>query len=343
MAMESLLYQTNKDNLVTCQTCHHYCRIPPGKRGICRVRENQDGRLVFLAFDRVIAASVDPIEKKPIYHLKPGSRSYSIATPGCNLKCQFCQNADIAQMPQNNDGLIKGMPVSPNTIVVQALEKGCKSISYTYTEPTIFFELAYETAKLAKKNDLLNVFVTNGYMSPEALGMLSGILDAANVDLKSFDPGFYSTYCGATLKPVLQNLKQMKKMGILLEITTLLIPGLNDDADQLSAMADFISTDLGPETPWHISRFHPSYQMMDRAVTPVSALEAAYEIGKNAGLHYVYVGNLPGHDSEHTRCQKCHAVVIHRHGYQVDVNMLESDNDPAARCPECSTPVYGIF
>jgi len=340
--MESLLYNRLDNKNVVCHTCNHFCKIKPGKRGICGVRENQEGKLVFLAFDRVIAASVDPIEKKPIYHLKPGSLSYSIATPGCNFKCDFCQNADIAQMPKDLNGTIKGMPVSPNTIVVQAMEKGCDSISYTYTEPTIFFELAYETARLAKQKGLLNIFVTNGYMSLEALDMFDGILDAANVDLKSFDPGFYTTYCKAKLEPVKENLRQMRKMGILLEITTLLIPGLNDDPDQLSGMAEFIANDLGVETPWHISRFHPTYQMTDRPVTPLAALEKAYKAGKQAGLQYVYIGNMPGHDSENTHCHSCQALLVQRHGYQID-NRLAQDSDGQGKCPKCGTQIHGIY
>ncbi len=336
--MEALLYDHLENNQVRCRVCNHFCRIKPGRRGICGVRENQDGKLVFLAYSKVIAASVDPIEKKPVYHLKPGSFSYSIATPGCNFKCDFCQNADIAQMPADSSGMIQGRKIAPEKIVADAVKTGCDSIAYTYTEPTIFFELALDSARLAKKEGLHNIFVTNGYMSPDALDLLSGVLDAANVDLKSFDPEFYKKYCKASLGPVKDNLKQMKKMGVLVEITTLLIPGLNDDTEQINAMAGFIADDLGPETPWHISRFHPAYRMTDRPVTQAAALEKAYEAGKQAGLRYVYIGNLPGHFSEHTRCHFCSNIVVQRHGYQIK-NYLKQDG----RCPECDTPVHGIY
>lgn len=340
--MESFLYKKLDNNAVQCLTCSHYCRIQPGKRGLCGVRENKDGMLDFLTFDKVIAASVDPIEKKPMYHFMPGTRSYSVATVGCNFACDFCQNADIAQMPKDRNGMLKGMPVSPNTMVVQAVEKACQSISYTYTEPTIFFELAYETGRLAKEKGLFNIFVSNGYMSSEALNKLDGILDAANIDLKSFDPEFYRKYCQAKLEPVKQNLVQMKKMGILVEITTLLIPGLNDDPEQLNQMARFIANELGEETPWHISRFHPTYQMTDRPVTPVESLEKAYDAGVKAGLHYVYLGNLPGHESESTRCHGCGAMLVERSGYQVK-NRILSQEDHTGQCPDCDQPVYGIF
>ena len=336
--MESRLYKKLKESEVICQTCNHYCRIKPGKRGICGVRGNTGGHLEFLAYDKVIAANADPIEKKPIYHLKPGSRSFSIATPGCNFKCDFCQNSDIAQMPAENNGRIDGRPLTPRQIVDQAFRAGCDSISYTYTEPTVFFELAYDTACLAKKDGLLNIFVTNGFMSGRALEMLTGILDAANVDLKSFDPGFYTKFCKAGLEPVKDNLKQMVQTGMLVEITTLLIPGLNDDPGQVKAMAEFIASDLGCHTPWHISRFHPSYRMTGRGVTPVASLESAYDAGKNAGLHHVYIGNLPGHDSENTHCHSCGALVIQRRGYRT-----QSLLDPGGICTECGVKIHGMF
>ncbi|MFH2092197.1 MAG: AmmeMemoRadiSam system radical SAM enzyme [Pseudomonadota bacterium] len=336
--IESILYEKQADKGVICQVCNHFCRIPVGRRGICGVRENQDGQLFFLAYSKVIAASADPIEKKPIYHLKPGSFAYSFATPGCNFKCEFCQNADIAQMPADNNGLIQGREMLPEAIVANAVKAGCSSIAYTYSEPTIFFELALETARLARRNGLYNIFVTNGYMSSQALEMLSSVLDAANVDLKSFDPQFYKTFCKARIEPVKENLKQMKNMGILVEITTLLIPGLNDDTDQVNAMARFIAEELGPQTPWHISRFHPCYQMTNRPVTPVTSLEKAYEAGKNAGLRYVYIGNLAGHSSEHTHCHVCDTILVQRQGYRIKNNLVQG-----GRCPECDTMAHGLY
>ena len=340
--MESQLYTRHENGDTVCRTCRHFCRIKPGERGVCGVRENRDGILVFLAFDKVIAASVDPIEKKPVFHLRPGSHSFSIATPGCNFRCDFCQNSDIAQMPNDQSGLIQGRALPPEQIVAQAVDRGCESISYTYTEPTVFFELAYETARLANEKGLLNIFVTNGYMSPDLLNAMNGLMDAANVDLKAFDPGFYKTYCGARLKPVLENLRQMKQMGVLVEITTLLIPGLNDDSDQLHSLAGFIAGDLGEETPWHISRFHPCYRMTDRPVTPAASLDKAYDAGRKAGLKYVYIGNLPGNSREHTLCHSCGTVLISRHGYQVDSRILAGP-EGTGNCPECSTRIHGIF
>ncbi|MBU1344771.1 MAG: AmmeMemoRadiSam system radical SAM enzyme [Proteobacteria bacterium] len=336
--METLIYEKLDNKSVTCQICRHFCVIKDGKRGICGVRENRGGTLDSLVYPKLIASSVDPIEKKPIFHLKPGSSSYSIATVGCNFKCAFCQNADIAQMPKDHNGLIQGRDVFPELIVSQAVKAGCDSISYTYTEPTVFFELAFLTARLAKKQGLLNVFVTNGYMSAKALDMVSPYLDAANVDLKAFKDSFYKTHCKARLEPVKETIKKMKDMGILVELTTLLIPGLNDDEEDLTAMADYIANDLGPDTPWHISRFHPCYHMIDRPSTPVLSLEKAYRTGKAAGLRYVYIGNVLGQSSENTYCHSCNALLVKRYAYQVDCYL-----SPGGKCPNCGTAVYGIY
>lgn len=336
--METLIYEKLDAKAVKCHICCHFCLIKDGERGICGVRENQDGRLMSLVYPKVIAKSVDPIEKKPVFHLKPGSSSYSIATVGCNFKCAFCQNADIAQMPSDHDGLIQGRDFSPSDIVKEAIKTGCDSISYTYTEPTVFFELAFETARLAKNQGLLNIFVTNGYMSTKALEMVSPYLDAANVDLKAFNDKFYRTYCKARLEPVKENIKKMKDMGILVEITTLLIPGLNDDENEIGAMAEYIANELGAETPWHISRFHPCYNMTDRSATPVSALGKAYAAGKAAGLRYVYLGNVSGQSSENTYCHSCNALLIRRAGYQIENYLLKQ-----GKCPECDTIAYGIY
>ncbi len=353
--METLIYEKecakNKDS-VRCQMCSHYCIIKKGEKGICRVRENIDGCLQSLTYPYVIAKSIDPIEKKPIFHLKPGSTSYSIASVGCNFKCTFCQNADIAQVgpdrvgpDQNGPDQIgsgqkrfQGMPMDPEIIVEAALVAGCKSISYTYTEPTVFFELALETAKLAKKRGLFNVFVTNGYMSIEALDMLLPYLSAANVDLKSFDDQFYKKYCKARLVPVKQSIEKMKDAGVLVELTTLLIPGLNDGKKELTAMADYIANTLGKQTPWHISRFHPCHEMTNRSVTPVSSLEAAYNIGKAAGLRHVYIGNVPGTDYENTHCHSCGELLIKRFGFQTQVFMKDNEN-----CPKCGTRCIGLL
>jgi len=270
--MEAYLYEILKDNKVKCNLCNHRCVIKDGKRGICGVRENQEGTLKTLVYGNLIARHIDPIEKKPLFHLLPGSLSYSIATVGCNFRCLFCQNADIAQMPSDSRGMIIGDLSTPEDVVDAAVKGGCKSIAYTYTEPTVFFEFAHDTAKLANKRDIYNVFVTNGYMTTEAIEMISPYLDAANVDLKAFNDDFYKKYCSAKLEHVKKTLQTMKRRGIFIEITTLLIPGLNDDKDELKDLASFIAKSLGPETPWHISRFHPTYKLTDRPPTPVKTL-----------------------------------------------------------------------
>jgi pyruvate formate lyase activating enzyme len=336
--MEAYLYDRLENQQVRCRTCAHFCLLDPGQRGICQVRENRDGRLMALTYDKIIAHSVDPIEKKPIFHLKPGSLSYSIATMGCNFACRFCQNADIAQIPGGKTGRLMGRRISPAQIVTQALAAGCDSISYTYTEPSVFFELAYDTARLARDKALHNVFVTNGYMSADLVTQIIPYLDAANVDLKAFSDGFYRTYCNARLAPVKQTLRRLKQAGVLVEVTTLLIPGLNDDLEELAAMAQFIVDDLGSDTPWHLSRFHPCHRMTDRGPTPAATVEAACDIGKKAGLYYVYSGNLPGSSCEHTRCHHCDTLVVERTGYRINAFLK-----PGGACPGCGTTVAGIF
>lgn len=335
--MEALFYEKLDDRKVKCMACSHFCIIKNGQKGRCGVRENSDGILQSLVYRKVIAQSVDPIEKKPLYHFKPGSYSYSIAAVGCNFKCVFCQNSHIAQMPADQ-GIVQGRDTNPETIVAEALKTGCRSISYTYTEPTVFCELALETSKIAKEKGLFNIFVTNGFMSDQLLDAFSPYLNAANVDLKAFDEKFYARYCKAKLEPVKRNIKRMTERGILVEITTLLIPGLNDDRDDLAKMADFIAEEAGIRTPWHISRFHPAYKMTDRPATPVSSLEKAYQIGRKAGLRYVYLGNAAGSGFEDTYCHSCQAVLIRRHGYRIE-NYL----DEKGICPECGQKAFGLF
>ena len=335
--MEAYLYEKLDDRKVQCNLCNHRCIIKDQRRGICKVRENREGRLVSLVYGRLIAGNADPIEKKPLYHFLPASRSYSIATVGCNFKCRFCQNADIAQMPADRSGMIMGDQVTPQAVVDAAIQSGCKSISYTYTEPTIFFEFAYDTALLACDRGLKNVFVSNGYMTIEALEMIGPYLDAANVDLKSFSDDYYQTQCGAKLEPVKASLKQMRRQGIFVEVTTLLIPGLNDDRPQLEALARFLADELGPDTPWHISRFHPTYQLTDRPPTPIKSLMLARDIGLKAGLQYVYTGNVPGEQSENTFCHDCGALLIKRAGFHIVENVITK-----GRCPDCRTLVAGV-
>jgi len=301
------------------------------------VRENISGTLQTLVYDKLIAKNIDPIEKKPIYHLSPGSLSYSVATVGCNFKCRFCQNSDIAQMPSDRNGMIMGDPFKPESIVSEAIRKNCKSISYTYTEPTVYFELAYDTAVISKKQGLRNIFVTNGYMTPEALAMITPYLDAANVDLKAFSDDFYRTYCGAKRDGVLDTLKQMKSAGIMIEITTLVIPGLNDKKEEITSLARFIVNELGPETPWHVSRFHPTYHLLDYPSTPVGTLAMVRETGLKEGLYYVYTGNVPGDEGENTFCHACKNKIIERWGYRINNYYIEN-----GCCRYCKTPIHGL-
>ncbi len=337
--MEALFYEKTADKTsVKCGLCNHRCLIGDGKRGICGVRENESGVLKTRVYGKLIARNADPVEKKPLFHFLPGTLSYSIATPGCNFKCDFCQNADISQMPLARGGTIPGKKTSPREVVDAARQTGCASIAYTYTEPTIYFEFAYDTARLAAEKGLKNVFVTNGYMTREALDRIHPVLDAANVDLKAFRDAFYKEHCGARLEPVKENLVHMKKKGIFVEVTTLLIPGLNDDPGELKEMAAFLAKSLGPGTPWHISRFHPTYRLTDRPATPVQTLTRARQIGIDAGLKYVYLGNVPGRNGEKTFCPSCRALLIDRRGFFVNKNSLDT-----GRCPQCDTVIEGVW
>ena len=336
--MEAYLYESLDDQKVRCNLCAHRCVIKHGRRGLCNVRENQAGVLNTLVYGRVIASHIDPIEKKPLFHFLPGSRSYSIATVGCNLRCRFCQNADIAQLPTDRPGVIIGDRCGPEEIVDAAESAGCQSISYTYTEPTVFFEFAYDTAKIAHTRGIRNVFVTNGYMTAEALNMIQPYLDAANVDLKAFNRSYYKDLCGAKLEPVQETLKLMISLGIFVEVTTLIVPGLNDDEHELESLALFIKNDLGPQTPWHISRFHPTYKLTDRSATPLKTLLMARDIGLQAGLKYVYTGNVPGDNGENTFCYGCGQMVIERWGFQVRKLAMEN-----GRCSQCGEIIDGVW
>jgi len=333
---EAMLYSPLEEGKVRCYLCNHHCIISPSKRGICGVRENREGKLYTLVFGRAISLNVDPIEKKPIFHLYPGSTSFSIATVGCNFRCLQCQNHEISQMSADQ-GRIDGSTVPPSKIVSLAKENRCQSISYTYTEPTIYFEYAYETAALASKDGIKNIFVTNGYMTEEALKTIQPYLDAANVDLKSFQEKFYKEICGSRLKPVLENLKLMREMGIWVEITTLVIPTLNDSDKEFEEIAQFIVS-LGPEVPWHISAFYPTYKMLNLPRTPASLLQRAREIGIKAGLRYVYCGNIPGEEGEDTFCPQCGRKVIERVGFRVVKNDVVK-----GECLHCHTKIDGIW
>lgn len=321
---------------VSCRLCAHRCVVKPGRAGVCAVRENRGGRLVTLVYGEAAAAHVDPIEKKPFYHFWPGSKALSVATAGCNFRCGFCQNWQISQSPRRPGGAIGGEPFPPEAVVRAALDAGCRSVSYTYTEPTVFFEYAYDTARLAREAGLLNTFVTNGYMTAEALETVRPFLDAANVDLKAFRDETYRAVCGARLEPVLETIRLMRQLGVWVEVTTLVVPGLNDGPAELGDMARFIAG-VGPDIPWHISRFHPDFEYAGTPPTPLAALRAAAEAGRRAGLRHIYVGNVPG-EPEDTACASCGEVLIRRRGFDVLENALRG-----SRCPRCGTELAGRF
>ncbi|MCX7966074.1 MAG: AmmeMemoRadiSam system radical SAM enzyme [Syntrophorhabdaceae bacterium] len=333
---EALFYKKQEDNTVRCLLCRHNCVITLGKRGICGVRENRDGILYTLVYGLPCSYHIDPIEKKPLFHFFPGSRAFSIATVGCNFKCLHCQNYEISQIPVDTKR-IAGEHLSPEDAVEMAIQGRCKSISYTYTEPTIFYEYAFDMAKLAKEKGIYNNFVTNGYIEDEPLKQISPYLHAANIDLKGFNKDFYRRQCKAELEGVLKTIKSYKTLGIWIEITTLIIPGYNDGEDELKGIAEFIKNEVGIETPWHVTAFYPTYKLLDAKRTPAKTLEKAREIGLKTGLRYVYEGNIPGSEGEHTYCYNCKKTVIKRFGFTI----LEYNLKNGA-CKFCNTKIDGI-
>ncbi len=334
MPHEAMLYEKLNENKARCNLCAHRCTLSPDMFGVCGVRQNLDGTLYTLVYGDVIASHVDPIEKKPLYHFFPGSAAYSIATVGCNFKCSFCQNWQISQVGKKGAS-IAGYPMEPKEIVSEAKRNGCKSISYTYTEPTIFFEYAYDTAKEAKKAGLVNSFVTNGFMTKEALDTIRPYLDACNVDLKSFQDKFYVSLCKGHVGPVLESIAYMKRLGIWVEVTTLVIPGENDSDEELANIAEFIAG-ISIDIPWHISRFRPEYTYNNSYPTPLETLRRAKKIGEKAGLSYIYLGNVL--EGNNTHCSNCNALLIERAGFGVTKNYLHEN-----ACPKCNTPLDGIF
>jgi len=333
---EALLYETLEEGRVRCRLCAHQCLIKPDQTGICGVRLNQGGRLMTLVYGRAVSANLDPIEKKPLFHFQPGTYSMSIATVGCNFACSFCQNHDISQMPRE-DGRIMGRDLPPAEVVAQARRNRVASISYTYTEPTIYFEYALDTARIATQAGLKNVFVTNGYMSAAALDLIGADLHAANVDLKAFTDDFYKKLCQARLEPVKESIARMKAQGVWVEVTTLLIPGWNDGEKELEAMAEWLAG-VDPAMPWHISRFHPTYRLTDIGPTPTDSIRKARAIGLKAGLYYVYSGNVWGDDGEKTYCHHCGRLLIDRVGFSISANHLRQ-----GACPDCRTPAAGVW
>ena len=320
--------------VVQCQLCRQFCRLAPGAWGWCGVRANEGGVLYTMVDDQVAALNLDPVEKKPLYHFLPGSLTYSLGTQGCNMHCRFCQNHDLAHGIKQ-DHVVRGRRVNPADLVEGAKAAGAASISYTYSEPTIFFELMLPTAKLAADQGLKNIMVSNGYQSRQCLKALADVIHGVNFDLKAFSNSFYERLCGARLSPVLDTLREAVRMGWWVEITTLLIPGENDSPDELRQLAGFIAHDLGKHVPWHISRYHPAYQLKNPP-TPQETLEMAAHIGKEAGLEYVYVGNIHSPQWSDTRCPACGAVIIARQGYHIQ--MLGQ----GLVCPQCGVKAAGV-
>jgi pyruvate formate lyase activating enzyme len=331
-----MLYAPLEGGRVACRLCAHLCKIMPDKFGVCGVRENRDGKLVTHVYGEVIAAHVDPIEKKPFFHFLPGTTSFSIATIGCNFRCGFCQNWQISQASKGERPRERGYALSPDDVVRNAIERRCRSISYTYTEPTIFFEYAYDTAKLAKAAGLANNFVTNGFMTAEALETVRPYLDAANVDLKAYRDETYKKVCRGRLQPVCDSIRLMRKLGIWVEVTTLVVPEMNDSEEELRDIARFIAG-VDADIPWHISRFHPDYQYTEVKPTPMVSLKRAYDIGKKEGLRFIYIGNVMG-EGEDTFCPQCGKPIIRRQGFWVEENRIKD-----GRCPSCGAQISGVF
>jgi pyruvate formate lyase activating enzyme len=333
---EARLYRQENDGLV-CGLCAHACAIKDGRRGICGVRENRGGVLYSLVYGELVAEHIDPIEKKPMFHFLPGSLSYSISTVGCNFRCLHCQNHSISQAARMSVKEMAGNKRTPEQVVNAALANGCLSISYTYVEPTVFFEFAYDCCVLARRKGLGNVFVSNGFMSEEATRLLVPVLTAINIDIKGFTDDFYKKVCGARLQPVLDTVRLMKELGVWVEITTLLIPGLNDSEDELRRIAAFIAG-VDPAIPWHVTAFYPTYKMTDRSPTPVHSLRKARQIGLDSGLHFVYEGNAPGEGGENTFCPSCRAEIIRRFGFSI-----RADRMVHSCCPACGTKIEGVW
>ncbi len=334
---EASHYTPHPGGEVECSLCAQNCRIKIGRKGRCGVRQNLDGKLYILVYGELVAEHVDPIEKKPLFHILPGSLSLSIATMGCNFRCHNCQNHSISQVLGLSEEELKGRKASPEEVVRNAQRNHCQSISYTYVEPSVFYEFAYDCASLATEKGIKNIFVSNGYLGEQASRELSPYLDAINIDLKSFNDEFYQEVCGARLQPVLDNISLMKELGVWVEVTTLVIPGLNDSDQELSEVAEFLAG-VDADIPWHVSAFYPTYRMTDRFPTPAATLSRAGEIGRKAGLRYVYEGNAHGGGGEDTLCFACKETVITRYGFTVRHNSMK-----AGKCPNCRSVLPGVW
>ncbi len=339
MLKEATLWRPLHKGYVQCTACEHWCALAPGETGKCGVRRNIDGKLQLLVYGQAAAVNIDPVEKKPLFHFLPGRPIFSIGTVGCNFRCQFCQNWDISQVRNvEPDSPRAGKKLLPAEIVAYCRNENIPLIAFTYNEPVVFFEYAYDTAKLAAQYGIRSVFVSSGFETLEAIWNIEPYLAAINIDLKAFTEHFYRTYSGARLQPVLRNIEHIaKNTHIWLEVTTLLIPGLNDSDEEIRQMANFLA-DIDKNIPWHVTAFHPAYKMQDRPSTPPSTLVRAYDIGKEAGLNYVYVGNVPDHTRESTYCPHCGALLVERSWYHVQEHWTE----PGV-CPVCGTKIAGVW
>lgn len=329
---EALLYDKLANNIVKCNVCPRRCVIKPGQRGFCRTRENRDGKLYTLIYGEVTAMAVDPIEKKPLFNFWPGSLIFSISTVGCSFTCPWCQNWNISQA---SPGEVVTEQISPERVVELTKRYNCHSIAYTYNEPIIWLEYVLDTGKLAKKEGFLNVLVSNGFITLEALDVIAPIVDAVNVDIKGFTEEFYRKYCGATLKGVIEATEAMVKKGIHVELTNLIVPGINDSPEETKQISQWVKNKLGPDVPLHFSQFYPMYKMSYMQPTPISTLVRAREIAQNEGLNYVYIGNVPGEKGENTYCPKCKTLLIERYGFEVSKWNLTDK----MQCPKCGTPI----
>ncbi|MFN2352941.1 MAG: AmmeMemoRadiSam system radical SAM enzyme [Desulfopila sp.] len=335
---EAQFYSCSRDKgKVICRLCAHNCPIAPGGTGRCGVRKNIDGKLYSLVYGELVAEHVDPIEKKPLFHFLPGSMSLSISTMGCNFICTHCQNSSISQVQHLSSRDLEGRKAGPEEVVAMAARRSCRSISYTYVEPTVFYEFAYDCAVDARRKNIKNIFVSNGYMGEEAALHIAPYLDAINIDVKSFSDDFYTKICGARLQPVLDCVRLFKKLGVWVEVTTLIIPGLNDSDEEVAKIASFLA-ELDRAIPWHISAFYPTYKMTDRQPTSPAALVRAGELGREAGLQFVYEGNAPGGGGENTYCPGCGKTVIERYGFSVVRNDLVQ-----GQCPHCKDSLPGVW
>lgn len=332
---ESLYYRKLKNKLVNCSLCPNNCIIQPNSLGSCKARKNIQGKLYSLVYPKPVSIAIDPIEKKPLYHFLPGSNSLSIGTFGCNLHCLHCQNYDISQKSADQS---PQKDISPKELIKTAIKNKCKSISYTYNEPTIFYEYVLETATLARKKGIKNIMVTNAYINKEPLKELYPLIDAANIDLKSLDESFYKSICKAKLKPVLDSIKEIAKLGTWIELTNLLIPGYNDNKKQIEKLVKWVKQNLGLKVPLHFSAFYPTYKLLDTPRTYPNKLLEAKEIAKKQGLKHIYLGNTSLPDSGNTYCPKCNKILIERIGFEVRKNNIGNNS-----CPLCKEKIDGIF